>query len=169
MSNNQQAIPDTPASPDVVSVSSSPPQETDLAREARLADEREVEEKANRRQVLDEMLATQAKLQKEAAIVRAENERREARKEKARRKELPDLSAERFSQEMRNNGTAQQQGDWRALVHEVRRAPVVLWSQLTTAIFFRHVTTVRSGGRPARPAGPSSARRASSLIGLARG
>ncbi len=100
-----------------------------------MADEREVEEVVNRRRVLDEMLATQARLQEEAAIARAENERREARKEKARGKELPDLSAERFSQEMRNNGTAQQQGDWRAMVHEVRRAPFVLCSLLTTAIF----------------------------------
>jgi hypothetical protein len=100
-----------------------------------LADEREVEDVVNRRQILDEMLATQERLQKEAAIARVENERRQARKEKARGKELPDLSAERFSQEMRNNGTAQQQGDWRAMAHEVRCAPVSLRSSLTTAIF----------------------------------
>ena len=90
-----------------------------------MADEFEVEAAMNRRQVLDEILATQARLQEEAAVVRVENERREARRGKARGKELPNLSAERYSQEMRNNGTAQQQGDWRAMAHEVRRALVV--------------------------------------------
>jgi hypothetical protein len=168
MSNIPQDTPTTPASPIEVLDTPSPPIESQLEREVRLAAAHEATQEVARHQVLDELLATQARLNEEAAAKREEVALKEAKKGKAREKELPELDAERFGQEMRSNGTALQQEDWRSFTHEVRRWSVAPWVFLTN-FSLSLVPPVKDGRCLARLARRSSARRASIPIALARG
>ena len=110
MVSPQQLIPDTPASPI----------ETELEREMRLAEEFDAARESNRGQVLEEFIATQDLAREEAIVAEKQREMSVLEKGKARGVEGPELTPQRYGREMRSNGTAAQQEEWRSFDHEVR-------------------------------------------------
>jgi hypothetical protein len=96
------------------------PIETELEREMRLAEEFDAAQEANRAQVLEDFIATQDRARDEAVAGARAREGTASGKGKATREDESELSAERYSREMRSNGTAAQQAQWRGFPHEVR-------------------------------------------------
>lgn len=94
--------------------------ETELEREMRLAEEADVLDQELRGRILDELEATQARIQEEAEA--AKRGMKSPRKEKGKGKEesLPELTPEVFNREMRGFGTSSQQEEWQEMDHEVR-------------------------------------------------
>ncbi len=103
-------IPDTPASPI----------ETELEREMRLAEEFDAAQAADRGRVLEEFIAAQDAAKEEAIAAVRKRERVGVEKGRMREVEGSDLTPQRYGREMRSNGTAAQQEEWRSFGHEVR-------------------------------------------------
>ena len=86
----------------------------------RLAEEFDAAREANRGQVLEEFIAAQDLAKEEAIAAAREREMSAPEKGKARGTEGPELTPQRYGREMRSNGTAAQQEEWRSFEHEVR-------------------------------------------------